>query len=163
MQKGHSVLENLTKPAVVEPADSAESVRTDVPSSTTTPVQPSRSTPPSTLRDIGKDIPQTEKTHSLWTAYILSCARAADDWGDADFPEVFTDSLHPRAVAAKDFLWNKRGSTIQRQILQDDIKTAAALWTYFKTEVSEAACQSLVSLQRALFNATLLQDESIAE
>ena len=76
---------------------------------------------------------------------------------------MFTDTAHPRGVAAKDFLWNKCNITIQRQILQDDIKNAAQLWTYLKKEVTVAARQSILSLQRELFNATLLHDESISE
>ena len=76
---------------------------------------------------------------------------------------MFTDTAHPRGVAAKDFLWNKCSVTIQRQILQDDIKNAAQLWTYLKKEVTVAARQSILSLQRELFNATLLHDESISE
>ena len=74
MLRVSSVLDNLTKlPAVVAtPASSSESVGTDAPSSTThltiADVQPDR-TPSSTLRELGKDIPQlNEKNYSRWVA-----------------------------------------------------------------------------------------------
>ena len=70
---------------------------------------------------------------------MLGYARAAGDWGKSEIPEVFTVETHPRGIAAKDFLWNKCSINIQRQILQDDIKNAAQLWTYLKTEVTVAA------------------------
>ena len=76
MQKS-SVLEIFTKREIVEsPVDSAEFVGTDVVSGTTTqslaPVQPSRSAPSSTLRDIGKNIPLlTGKEYSLRCTFSL--------------------------------------------------------------------------------------------
>ena len=165
MLQVQSVLENLSRPVIATPSSSAESVGTEViPSPSITPVVSNQTPPSSTLRGIAKDLPVlTEKNYSMWKAYILTYARAAGDWGKADLPEVFTDSSHPRAVAARDFMWNKCSTTIQRQILQDDVKTAAALWKYLEDEVSETARQSLIALQRDIFNATLLHDESILE
>ena len=108
MQKVQSVLENLTRPAIASPSSSAESVGTDVIPPSIIPVVSNQSAPSSTRRDIARDLPLlTEKKYSIWKAYILTYARAAGDWGKANLPEVFTNSSHPRAVAARDFMWNK--------------------------------------------------------
>ena len=61
--------------------------------------------PLSMLRDLSKDIPlMTEKKYSVWTAHMLSYMQAAGDWGDADVPEVCTNTSHQKGITAKGFM-----------------------------------------------------------
>ena len=74
---------------------------------------------------------------------------------------MFIDSAHPRDKAAKEFLCVQCCNAAKCQILKEDIKITAYLWTWLKTEVAEAARDSLLVLQRNLFNALLQHDESL--
>ena len=56
-------------------------------------------------------------------------------------------------------MWSKYRDVLKRKILMEDIKTTADLWKWLKNEVSEAASESLLMMQRPLFNATLQHDE----
>ena len=49
---------------------------------------------------------------------MLAYERAAGDWGDAELPEVFTNSLHPREGTEKEVMWNKCSDVLKRHILQ---------------------------------------------
>ena len=77
----------------------------------------------------------------------------------AAVPEVFTDKFHPNGASLKAILWTNFADTLKRQIMIDQVETAAEFWSWVEAEVVDASCESFHILQQRLFNSSLGRDD----